>query len=60
MQETLTPERYCNNTMDKSQDMTGTTDNDTQDNVGWKTPGSIFNFINEELYDEKWIKNIFP
>lgn len=27
--------------------------------VGWKTSGSIFNFINEELYDEKWIKTFF-
>ena len=32
---------------------------DTQPGVGWKTSGSIFNFINANLYDEKWIKTFF-
>lgn len=27
--------------------------------VGWKTKGSIFNFINAELYDKKWVINFF-
>lgn len=26
---------------------------------GWKTAGSIFNYINASLYDEKWIKTFF-
>lgn len=26
---------------------------------GWKTAGSVFNFINEKLYDEKWINTFF-
>ena len=26
---------------------------------GWKTAGSIFNYINADLYDEKWIKTFF-
>lgn len=30
-----------------------------QQGVGWKTSGSIFNFINEEIYGEKWIKTFF-
>ena len=31
----------------------------TQPGVGWKTSGSIFNFLNAELYNEKWIKTFF-
>lgn len=27
--------------------------------VGWKTSGSIFNYLNEDLFDEKWIKTFF-
>lgn len=27
--------------------------------AGWKTAGSIFNYINASLYDEKWIKTFF-
>ena len=26
---------------------------------GWKTAGSVFNFINEKLYDQKWIGTFF-
>ena len=35
------------------------TDNRHQDNAGWKTSGSIFNYINEELYNEKWIRTFW-
>jgi hypothetical protein len=27
--------------------------------AGWKTRGSIFNYLNSELYDKKWIDNFF-
>lgn len=27
--------------------------------IGWKTYGSIFNYHNEAVYDEKWIKTFF-
>jgi hypothetical protein len=27
--------------------------------MGWKTKGSIFNYLNEEIYDNKWIDNFF-
>lgn len=27
--------------------------------TGWKTAGSIFNYINEKLYDKKWINTFF-
>lgn len=27
--------------------------------VGWKTSGSIFNYINQRLYDKKWIDTFF-
>lgn len=27
--------------------------------AGWKTAGSIFNYINVDLYDQKWIDNFF-
>ena len=26
---------------------------------GWKTAGSVFNYLNAELYDEKWLKTFF-
>ena len=32
------------------------TDARHQDNAGWKTSGSLFNYINQEIFDEKWIK----
>jgi len=32
---------------------------DTYKGVGWKTSGSIFNFINEEIFDENWVKTFF-
>jgi len=27
--------------------------------AGWKTAGSIFNYINQKLYDKKWIDTSF-
>ena len=35
------------------------TDHRHQDNAGWKTSGSLFNYINEEVFDEKWIKTFW-
>jgi len=35
------------------------TRHNTYKGVGWKTSGSIFNFINEQLFDEKWVKTFF-
>lgn len=31
----------------------------TEVGIGWKTSGSIFNFINEEIFDKKWLKTFF-
>jgi len=30
-----------------------------QQGVGWKTSGSIFNYINEEIFDDRWLKTFF-
>ena len=35
------------------------TDTRHQDNAGWKTSGSLFNYINQEIFDEKWIKTFW-
>ena len=35
------------------------TDQRHQDNAGWKTSGSLFNYINAEIFDEKWIKTFW-
>tara|TARA_Y100000022_G_scaffold130131_1_gene112782 strand:- start:696 stop:1556 length:861 start_codon:yes stop_codon:yes gene_type:complete len=35
------------------------TDARHQDNAGWKTSGSLFNYINQEIFDEKWIKTFW-
>lgn len=35
------------------------TRHDTHVGVGWKTSGSIFNYINANLYDDKWIKTFW-
>ena len=32
---------------------------DVKPGVGWKTSGSIFNYINSELYDDNWIKTFW-
>lgn len=29
------------------------------DGIGWKTSGSVFNEINQELYDQKWVSTFF-
>lgn len=35
------------------------TDTRHQDNAGWKTSGSLFNYINAQIFDEKWIKTFW-
>ena len=35
------------------------TDHRHQENAGWKTSGSLFNYINAEIFDEKWIKTFW-
>ena len=35
------------------------TDTRHQDNAGWKPSGSLFNYINQEIFDEKWIKTFW-
>ena len=30
-----------------------------QDNAGWKTSGSLFNYINQSIFDEQWIKTFW-
>jgi len=35
--------------------------NDTrhQDNAGWKTSGSLFNYINQSIFDDDWVKTFW-
>lgn len=35
------------------------TDNRHQDNAGWKTSGSIFNYINSKVFTDNWIKTFW-